>query len=50
MPSSFAVALTIGFFAWAIIVIALAVRARADDTIARVLHDTEHPPKARCAR
>jgi hypothetical protein len=47
MLSSFAVALTISFFAGLIIVVALAARARTDDSIARVLYDTEHPTKTR---
>lgn len=47
MLSSFAAAVTIGFVAGTIIVIALAVRARADATIARVLYDTEHPTRTR---
>jgi hypothetical protein len=47
MLSSFAVALTICFFAGAIIVVALGARARADDSIAQVLYDTEHPAKTR---
>jgi hypothetical protein len=47
MLSSFAVALTLCFFAGAIIVVALAARARTTDSIARVLYDTEHPAKTR---
>jgi len=45
--SSFAIAATIGFVAGIIIVVGLAVRARADDNIARVLYDVEHPEKTR---
>lgn len=47
MLSSFAAAVTICFFAGTIMVLALVARARADDTIARVLHDTEHPTETR---
>ena len=47
MPSSFAFALTLSFFAGAIIVVALATRARTTDGIAAVLYDTEHPAKTR---
>jgi cbb3-type cytochrome oxidase subunit 3 len=47
MLSSFAVVLTICFLAGLIIVLALAARARTDDSIARVLYDTEHPAKTR---
>lgn len=47
MLSSLAVALTICFFAGAIIVVALAARAQTDASIARVLYDTEHPAKTR---
>lgn len=47
MLSSFAIAFTVCFFAGSVIVLALVARARADDTIARVLYDTEHPPKMR---
>jgi hypothetical protein len=47
MFSSLAVVLTACLFAGAILVVALAARARSDDTIARVLYDTEHPAKRR---
>ena len=47
MLSSFSIALTICFVAGAIVVAALAARARGDDTIARVLYDTEDPAKTR---
>ena len=47
MLSSFTVALTLCVVAGCVIVVALAARARADDTIAHVLYDTEHPAKAR---
>jgi hypothetical protein len=47
MFSSFAIVLTLCFFAGALIVVALAARVRADDSIARVLYDTEHPTKTR---
>jgi hypothetical protein len=47
MLSSFAFALTLCFFAGAIIVVALTARARRDDSIARVLRDTEHPAQKR---
>jgi hypothetical protein len=47
MFSSFALAATIWFIAGTIIVVALASRARADDSIARVLYNTEHPKKTR---
>ncbi|HTG99212.1 MAG TPA: hypothetical protein VL882_03035 [Vicinamibacterales bacterium] len=47
MLSSFALAVTICFFAGTIIVVALAARAGADGSIARVLYDTEHPKKTR---
>ena len=50
MLSSFALAATVCFCAGAIIVVALAARARTDATIARVLYDTEHPAKTRSAR
>ena len=50
MPSSFAVALTVCFFAAVTIVVALAARARANAGIARVLYGTEHPAKTRWAR
>jgi hypothetical protein len=45
--SSFAAVVTTCFFAGTIIVLALAARSRDDDTIARVLYDTEHPTKTR---
>lgn len=47
MLSSFALVVTICFFAGTIIVVALAVRARPGDGIARVLYETEHPTKKR---
>jgi hypothetical protein len=47
MFSSFTFAVTICFVVGTFIVIALAARAGADDTIARVLYDTEHPEKTR---
>jgi hypothetical protein len=47
MFSSFAIAATIGFVIGIVIVVGLAVRARADDNIARVLYDVEHPEKTR---
>jgi hypothetical protein len=47
MLSSFAAALTICFFAGTVVVLTLAARARADDSVARLLYDTEHPPKTR---
>jgi hypothetical protein len=47
MLSSFALAATVCFVAGTIIVVALAARAGADDSIARVLYDTEHPKKTR---
>jgi hypothetical protein len=47
MLSSFALAVTICFFAGTIIFVALAARAGADGSIARVLYDTEHPNKVR---
>ena len=47
MFSSFALVATICFVAGTIIVIALAARAKADDSIARVLYETEHPKKGR---
>lgn len=47
MLSSFVGAVAICLFAGTIILLALAARARADDTIARVLYHTEHPPKTR---
>ena len=50
MLFSFAAAVAICFFAGTIIVFALAARARADDTIARVLYDTEHPTKTQGVR
>jgi hypothetical protein len=45
--SSFVFALTVCSFVGAIIVVALAARARTDASIARVLYDTEHPAKMR---
>jgi hypothetical protein len=47
MFSSFALVATICFVAGTIIVIALLGRARANDSIARVIYDTEHPEKTR---
>jgi hypothetical protein len=47
MFSSFALAATVCFVAGTIIVVALGARAGADDSIARVLYDTEHPKKTR---
>jgi hypothetical protein len=47
MLSSFTLAVTICFVVGIIIVVALASRARADDSIARVLYDAEHPEKTR---
>ena len=47
MLSSFAFALTLCCFAGAIIVVALAARARTTGSIARVLYDTEHPTQMR---
>ena len=45
MFSAFTLAVTLCFVAGTIIVMALASRARADDSIARILYDTEHPKK-----
>jgi hypothetical protein len=45
MFSSFALAATICFVAGTLIVIALAARAGADGSVARVLYDAEHPRK-----
>ena len=45
MFSSFALAATICFVAGTILVVALLGRTRANDSIARVLYDTEHPKK-----
>jgi hypothetical protein len=45
MFSSFALAATTCFVAGIIIVIALLERTGANDSIARVLYDTEHPKK-----
>lgn len=47
MFSSFALTLTICFVVGTIIVLTLASRLGADESIARVLYDTEHPKKAR---
>ena len=47
MLSSFAIAVVICFIVGIVIVVALAVKARGDDNIARVLYDTEHPEKTR---
>jgi hypothetical protein len=47
MFSSFAFAVTICVVAGTIIVVALAARAGADGSIARVLYNTEHPKKSR---
>jgi hypothetical protein len=45
--SSFAVAATIGFVAGAVILVALLERAGTNDSIARLLYDTEHQEKTR---
>ena len=47
MFSSFAVAATIGFVAGAVILVALLERAGTNDSIARLLYDTEHQEKTR---
>lgn len=47
MLFSFALAVTICFVVGVVIVVTLAARARADDSIARVLYDVEHPEKTR---
>jgi hypothetical protein len=47
MLSSFVLVATICFVAGTIIVVAVAARAYADDSIARILYDTEHPKKTR---
>jgi hypothetical protein len=47
MFSSFALVVTICFVAGTIIVVALLGRTRANDSITRVLYDTEHPTKTR---
>jgi hypothetical protein len=47
MLSSFAVAATLSFLVGIVIVVGLAMRARTDDNIARVLYDVEHPEKTR---
>jgi hypothetical protein len=47
MLSSFAVAVTICFVVGIGIVMLLGMRAKADDNIARVLYDVEHPEKMR---
>ena len=47
MLSSFTFAVTICFVVGTVIVVALAARAGADDSIARVLYDAEHPEKTR---
>ena len=43
----FGAAVTICFVVGLVIVVTLAARARADDSIARVLYDVEHPEKKR---
>lgn len=45
MLPSIAVAVTICVVAGIIILVTLAARARTDESIARVLYDTEHPTK-----
>jgi hypothetical protein len=45
MLSSFALVATVSFVTGIVIVVTLAARARANDSIARVLYDTEHPRK-----
>jgi len=47
MLSSFPLAATIGFVVGIVIVVGIAMRARTDDNIARVLYDVEHPEKTR---
>ena len=48
MLLSFAVAVMICFFAGTVIVfMTLAAQSRTDDSIARVLYDTERPTKSR---
>jgi hypothetical protein len=47
MLSSFVIVAAICLVVGIVIVIALAARARADDSIARVLYDAEHPEKTR---
>jgi hypothetical protein len=47
MLSSFAFAAAICFVVGTIIVVALLGRAEANDSIARVLYDTEHPTETR---
>ena len=45
MFSSLALAVTICFVAGTMIVVVFAGRAKANDSIARLLYDTEHPKK-----
>ena len=45
MFSSFALVATVFFVAGTVIIVALLGRSRTDDSIARVLYDTEHPKK-----
>lgn len=47
MLSSFSIAVAICFFGGAIILVALAARARTDHGVARVLYDTERPARTR---
>jgi hypothetical protein len=47
MLSSFVIVAAICLVVGIVIVIALASRARTDDSIARVLYDAEHPEKTR---
>jgi len=47
MFSSFTIAAAIVLLVGIVIVLRLAGRARADDSIARVLYDVEHPEKTR---
>ena len=47
MFSSFALVATVSFLTGIVIVVALAARAGATDSIARILYDTEHPGKTR---
>ncbi len=47
MFSSFTLAVTICFVAGTLIVVALKARTKSDDSIARVLYETEHPKKTR---
>ena len=45
MLSSFALVVTVSFLTGIVIVVALAARAGANVSIARILYDTEHPGK-----